>query len=259
MQFSPDRLLFFDYAGRYEKEIPMRALAGIKFRPKTLLAIGEMFYIQSAEWPMAKGDTNYIEVPHTILALNAVTFESRELSSFPTISYVQSSGDGETGSYEISSLLAVPFKRKYLAISHTSEYLVKIYDPVADKVLLVFRRAYERVEPEPPVGIERESLVIGGKRFLRPEQKFQNDVKVILTRGEEIWALTSTQDKSKGVLVDVFSGEGIFMDSFYLKLPKSALRQLRWPGDCALDGEFLWVAESENDDVCTIKKYRLGI
>lgn len=258
---SPDRLLFFDYAGRYEKEIPMRALTGRKYRPRTLLYRGGIFYIQSADLPMAKGDPDYIEVPHTILALNAATFESQELSSFPTISYVNTSGDGrQTGLFEISSFFAVPFGGQYLALSHTSEYLIKIYDPAADKVVREFRRAYERVKPEPPTEIEkRGNISVGGKRFIRPEQKFQNDVKVILTRGDEIWAVTSTKDKAKGILIDVFDGGGIFRDSFYLRLPEPALMQLGWPGFCTLDGDFLWVAESDDYDIYTIRKYRLGI
>jgi hypothetical protein len=256
---SPDRLLFFDYAGRYEKEIPMRALAGRKYRPRTLLYRGGIFYIQSADQPMAKGDPDYVEVPHTILALNAANFDSQELASFPTISYVNTSGDGrQTGLYEISSFFAVPFKGQYLALSHTSEYLIKIFDPAADRVIREFRRAYERVKPEPPTEIEKKgNMTIGGKRFIRPERKFQNDVKIILTRGDEIWAVTSTQDKPKGVLIDVFDGEGVFRDGFYLKLPEPALRHLRWPGYCTLDGDFLWVVEQDEDDICTIKKYRL--
>ncbi|MBE0711164.1 MAG: hypothetical protein IH583_02190 [Candidatus Aminicenantes bacterium] len=259
---SPDRLLFFDYAGRYEKEIPMRFLGASKFMPKALLALGAKFYIQSADQPRVEGEPDYVEVPHSILALDAATFESRELSSFPTISYViTGEGGRHTGLYQISSFFAVPYKGKYLALSHTSEYLIKIFDPAADKVIREFRRAYERVKPDPPTALEKiGNIKIGGKRYPRPEQKFQSDVKVILTRGDEIWTVTSTQDKSRGVLIDVFNGDGIFMDSFYLKLPDSALRQLRWSGYCTLDGDFLWVAESDDEnDIYTIKKYRLGI
>ena len=259
---SPDRLLFFDYAGRYEKEIPMRFLGASKFMPKALLALGAKFYIQSADQPRVEGEPDYVEVPHSILALDAATFESRELSSFPTISYViTGEGGRHTGLYQISSFFAVPYKGKYLALSHTSEYLIKIFDPAADKVIREFRRAYERVKPDPPTALEKiGNIKIGGKRYPRPEQKFQSDVKVILTRGDEIWTVTSTRDKSKGVLVDVFDGKGTFMDSFFLKLPEPALRQLRWSRYCALDGDFLWVAESDDEnDIYTIKKYRLGI
>ncbi|MBE3125851.1 MAG: hypothetical protein IMZ57_09350 [Acidobacteria bacterium] len=257
---SPNRLIFFDYAGKYEKEIPMRALTGNTYRPKTLLADGGKFYIQSADLPRVKGDPDYVDVPHTILALNAVTAESRELSSFSTRSYVITAAGGRsTGLYEISSFFVAPFKGKYLALSHTSEYLIKIYDPAADKVIREFHRVYERVKPEPPTEIDKKGQLIGGKRYPRPEQDFQSDVKVILTRGDEIWVVTSTKDKSKGVLIDVFDGEGVYRDCFYLILPVAALDELRWPGYCTLDGEFLWIVERAEDETATIKKYRVVI
>lgn len=256
---SPPRLVFFDYDGKYEKEIPIRSLAGPKFMPKTLLAYGERFYLQSADWPRAKGDPEFIEVPHSIIALDAKTSESRALSSFPIISYVISGADGESGLYEISSFLAVPFKGRYLVISHTNEYDIKIYDPSADKVIREFRRVYERVKPEPPTEIDKIGMKVGGKRYPRPAQKFQSDIKVILTRNDQIWAVTSTQDKSKGVLIDIFNGEGVFLDNFYLKLRGGAFRDLRWSKYCILDGDSLWVAESDEDDIFAIRKYRLGI
>jgi hypothetical protein len=80
-----------------------------------------------------------------------------------------------------------------------------------------------------------------------------------LTRGDEIWAVTSTKDKSKGVLVDVFDGEGVYRDSIYLKLPETALKSVLSPGSCALDGDFLWVVERSEDETFAIKKYRVVI
>ena len=134
------------------------------------------------------------------------------------------------------------------------------YDPAADELIREFRRAYERVKPEPLTGIDKiGNIRIGGKRYIRPEQKYQNDVKTILTRDNEIWAVTSTADESKGVLIDVFDDRGIYQDRFYLKLPRSALHYIGYPRYCALDGDFLWIVEQDEDDICTIKKYRLVI
>jgi hypothetical protein len=255
---SPSRLIFFDHAGRYQKEIPVRVLDGMTYRPKTLLANGAMFYIQSADMPRVQGDPDYVDVPHTILALDATTGGTRELSSFSTRSYVVTAGNS-TGLREISSFLAAPFKTKYLALSHTSEYLIKIYDPAQDKIVREFRRAYERVRSEPPTAIDLKGHLIGGKRYRFPGQKFQNDVKTILTRGNEIWAVTSTKDDSKGVLIDIFDERGVYQDCFYLKLPRSALYSMGFPQYCALDGGSLWVVERDDDDLCTIRKYRLAI
>jgi hypothetical protein len=254
LSYEPPKLVFFDYSGKYEKETPVRAEGSYKM--KTLLIEGGTIYIQTAEFPRVKGDPDYLEIPHTIVALSGATKEVRKLSSFSDRAFVVTSSSGrETGLYEMSTLITVPFKARYLALTHTGEYLLKIYDPAADKVVREFRRAYERVEPEEKTG----RLTVGGKRHERPKQRFECDVRNVLTRDDEIWAVTSTKDKSKGVLIDVFDGEGVYRDSFYLKLPEAAIKSILSPGSCALDGDFLWIVERSEDETVTIKKYRVGI
>jgi hypothetical protein len=251
---SPHRLLFFDYSGKYEKEVPVRAAGWYKM--KTLLFEGGTFYIQTAESPRVKGNPDYVDVPHTIIALNGATSEFRKLSSFSERAFVVTSSSGrQTSLFEISTFIAVPFKGKYLALTHTSEYLLKIYDPAADKVVRAFRRAYERVGPEEKEG----GFKIDGKRYEPPKQKFENDVRNVLARGNEIWAVTSTKDDSKGVLIDVFDGEGIYRDCFWLKLPEAALHYILYPDYCAIDGNFLWIVERSEDETVVIKKYRVVI
>jgi len=161
--------------------------------------------------------------------------------------------------FHITNLIAVPFGRDLLALAHTEEYLVKIFDPAANRVLKEFRRPYERVKPEPLTEEQKKGgMIINGKHYGPPERKYQTDVRNLLTRGDEIWAVTSTQDKAKGVLVDIFDGEGVYRDCFWLKLPDSARRSLLSPGQCALDGEFLWVVERSEDETFAIRKYRVA-
>ncbi|MBE3131802.1 MAG: 6-bladed beta-propeller [Acidobacteria bacterium] len=256
---SPHRLLFFDYSGKYEKEVPVRAAGWYKM--KTLLFKRGTFYIQTAESPRVKGNPDYVDVPHTIIALNGATSEFRKLSSLSERAFVVTSSSGrQTSLFEISTFIAVPFKGKYLALTHTSKYLLKIYDPAADKVVRAFRRAYERVKAEPLTEEQKKGgIIIDGKHYGPPELKFQNDIRNLFTRGQEIWAVTSTKDKAKGVLVDIFDGEGVYRDCFYLKLPEKAVTGGLSPGSCALDGDFLWIVERTEDETATIKKYRVVI
>ena len=255
---TPNKFLFFDYSGKYKREISARTET--RSMMTALLFQGEVFYIHAWEFPRVKGDPDYVDVPHAILALNEATGEFRTLASFPTKSFVVSSPSGSGGLFHISSLIAVPFQQKLLALSHTSEYLLKIYDPAADKVVREFRRAYEQVKSEPLTEEQKMGgIIIDGKHYGPPEQKFQNDIRNLLARGDEIWAVTSTKDKAKGVLIDVFDGEGVYRDSFYLTLPEAAIKSILSPGSCALDGDFLWVVERSEDETVTIKKYRVGI
>jgi len=254
----PNKLVFFDLAGKYERELPVRSET--RSMMTALLFHGGTFYFETREFPRVKGDPDYVDSPHSILAVNEATGEVKTLAAFSTRAFVASSPGGGGGMFDITSLIAVPFKERLLALNHTSEYLLKIYDPAAGKVVREFRRAYERVKGAPLTEAEKQGgLIIDGKHYTRPEQKFENDVKNVLPRGDEIWAATSTKDKVKGILIDVFDGEGIYRDCFWLKLPEAALKSVLSPGSCALDGDFLWVVERSEDKTFAIKKYRVVI
>jgi hypothetical protein len=252
----PSKLVFFDLAGQYEREIPVRGET--RTMMTALLYSGGAFYFETREFPRVKGDPDYVDSPHAILAVDEATGATKTLASFVTRAFVVTSPGGGGGMFDITNLIAIPFKKRLLALAHTEEYLIKIYDPAADEVVREFRRPYERVKPEPLTEAQKKGgLIINGKHYGPPELKYQNDVRNLLTRGDEIWAVTSTKDKAKGVVIDVFDGAGIYRDRFYLKLPEAALNSVLFPRQCALDGEFLWVVERSEDETFAIKKYRV--
>jgi 6-bladed beta-propeller len=258
----PDKIIFFEYSGRYKREIKAGVLPGSRrAMARIILALEGSYLLQSRDFPEFKGNAPYFEdVPETILSMDDETGEVRALQPFPTKKYALAAPDGGGATYDITALIAVPFKEKFLALVHSEEYLVKIFDPAANKILREFRRTYARVKPEPLTKEEKEGgAMIGNKPFRRPVLEFQNDIQNILTRDGEIWAMTSTKDKSKGVLIDTFDGEGIYQDCFWLNLPEAARKSLLTPGQCVLDGEFLWVVERTEDETFTIKKYRVAI
>jgi hypothetical protein len=259
---QPDKLILFDYAGKYEREIPVGSLPEF-IRPQTelLLAHGKDYYLHAWDLPQFKGvDPVWMDFPQMIISLNETTGGVERLATFLTKTYALAAPGGGGGFYDITVLIAVPFKEKYLALTHTQEYLLKIYDPAANRVVREFRRRYERAKPEPLTEEQkRGGVLIGNKSFGPPELKYQNDIRNLLARGNEIWAVTSTNDKTKGVLVDVFDGNGIYRDCFWLKLPEPALGSILSPGQCALDDEFLWAVERAADETFSIKKYRIAI
>jgi hypothetical protein len=254
----PGKLVYFDKSGRYEKEIAIR-----REGRRLLSLIGWQagrFYFDSWEFPRTTGDPDVVDNPRTIIAVSEPDGAVMSLATFVTRSYVVTSPGGGGGMFDVTTLVATPFQDKLLALTHTEDYLIKLYDPGANKVVREFRRAYARVKGIPLTEAEKKGGIrINDKHYTRPERKFENDVKNLLVRGGEIWALTSTKDTAKGILIDVFDGEGIYRDCFWLNLPEPARRSLALPGQCALDGEFLWVVEKAEDETCTIKKYRVGI
>jgi hypothetical protein len=252
----PNKLVYFDRTGRYEKEIAVRSAGG----RASLSLIGYQagrFYFESGEFPRTTGDPDVVDNPRTIVAANEADGSVTSLATFVTRAWVVTSPAGGGGMFTITSLVAVPFGGNLIALTHTEDYLIKLYDPAANKVVREFRRAYERIKGIPLTEAEKKGgILINNKHYTRPERKYENDIKNLLVRDDRIWAVTSTKDKAKGVLIDVFDGDGVYQDCFWLKLPEPALASLLSPGFCALDGEFLWVVERADDDTSSIKKYR---
>jgi hypothetical protein len=204
------------------------------------------------------GEAYFAETSQRLLAMANATGEVRDLTAFPTRIYALAAPSGGGASYDVTSLIAIPFKKTHVALTHTEDYRLKIFDPSANKVIREFRRVYERVKPAPLTDEQRMGgAMIGNKPFRPPVLDFENDVKNLLARDSEIWAVTSTKDKAKGVLIDVFDGDGIYQDCFWLRLPEPAVDSLLSPGQCALDGEFLWVVEQAEDETSSIRKYRI--
>jgi hypothetical protein len=253
----PSKLVYFSPSGRYEKEIAVRA------EGRTSLSLigyqAGRFYFEAGEFPRTTGDPDFVDNPRTIVAVSEPDSTIHPLSTFVTRAWVVTSPGGGGGMFDITNLIAVPFQKKFLALIHTEDYLIKIYDPEADKVVKEFRRTYARVKGEPLTETEKKGgIILNGKHYSRPERKFENDVKNLMARNGEIWAVTSTKDKAKGVFIDVFDGEGVYRDCFWLKLTQPAQGSLLSPGQCALDGEYLWVVERAEDETFAIKKYRIG-
>lgn len=252
---SPDKLVFFDRTGRFEKEIPVRPEGRSGLTPIGYQA--GRFYFKWSEFPTVSGGPSFIDNPQLLLAVGEADGSIATLATFVTRAFVVAA-DGGGGMFDITSLIAAPFQGRDLALVHTGDYLIKLYDPAAGAVVREFRRDYPRVKGEPLTEAEKKGgIIINGKHYTRPERKFENDIKNLLARQDGIWVVTSTKDKDKGILIDVFDEKGVYRDCFWLKLQEAALTSLGSPGQCVLDGDLLWVVERAEDETSTIRKYRV--
>jgi hypothetical protein len=109
-----------------------------------------------------------------------------------------------------------------LYVSHTSRYAIKQVNLAKEKITAIFKRNYSAVAYQKP---EKERTA----RSMNPSPpKFFNDIQTLFFHNNRLLVLTSTFDKKRGVLVDVFSKEGKYLDNFYLPLKQvKSVHQLK--------------------------------
>lgn len=101
-----------------------------------------------------------------------------------------------------------------LFVSNSRQYNIKRVDLAKEIIAGEFNRKYTSV-------VYQKKKQEKGVRVLNPSPpEFFNDVRKLYFHNDRLWVLTSTIEKEKGVLVDIFSREGKYMDNFYLPLPQ---------------------------------------
>ena len=152
-------------------------------------------------------------------------------------------GERSVSSMSISRVQSFQDKKNEVYLFHTPEYLVKVLDLERVEVIRSFRRKYRRIERE------RKSERL---------PKYQNDIYWLLLSPGRVWVVTSTFEQQKGLLVDVFSREGQYLDNFYLPILGAKQNDWIYAPMTFVDGH-LFVIEREEDELFSVVKYSLPI
>lgn len=150
---------------------------------------------------------------------------------------------------------AIPYKKKYLTIFHTQNYLIKLFDLEENQIIRIFNRKYKRVE------YKHEKKAIEETRpsvyTLGLPTDYHNDIQKLFLHKDNLWVLTSTIDMKKGNLVDAFNMDGQYINNFYLPLPKSIKLKDLNHHPITISEDFLFIVEHDENDVPVIVKYRI--
>jgi hypothetical protein len=117
---------------------------------------------------------------------------------------------------------------RYLFVNNTAEYELSMLDLSTGKIVRIFKRKYKRIEHV----LRRGEAEFNKKyNFKRP---YEADIRGLCVFGDRLWVKTSTEDKAKGTLYDVYSYDGIYQDAFFLKKNLISLQRgslLTWETD----------------------------
>jgi hypothetical protein len=156
----------------------------------------------------------------------------------------------------IAEFLAEPYKDKYLVICHAEEYKLRLFNLDQKTMIRDFGREYRRVrfKQDDSGRVEIRPEVF---RFAPPVEHL-NDVQQLFIRSDYIWVMTSTIEPEKGVLFDVFNEQGEYVDHFYLPLQQSVIAEALEDLPLTFQGDDMYVAEYDEDDLPSIVKYRIA-
>ncbi len=101
-----------------------------------------------------------------------------------------------------------------LYVSHTGEYQVVKIDTATRQVVLRFGREYPRVVAKEP---QQHKEII--ERYNPPLKQFEHDISAMFPVDGNLWVVTSTRAPNGAPLVDVFDGQGAYIDSFFIDPP----------------------------------------
>ena len=152
-------------------------------------------------------------------------------------------------SSSISRMTAAWAGDRDVFLFHSPQYLIKHLDLGTGQIVRSFRREYDRVKYD----------LKATKHY--PEElipKYHNDLCRLLWNKDRLWAVTSTIDPKKGILVDVFNREGKYLDNFYLPLFKIRRNNPQYYAPMAIHGNFLYLLEADEDDLISLIKYEIG-
>jgi len=245
------KILWFGFNGKYIKEFK---IIGLPIFSRLHLIHGDTYYFFGNMIPSTEGKPSVIDVSYDLFSVAEEGVVVEKLTSFPVESFAISAGGGGAMA-SIAEMTTVPYKGKYLILSHTQDYLLKIYDVEARKIVRSFKRKYRRVEL--PKGRRiGEVIGVGGKTYRAP-RKYLNDIAKLFIIHDHIWVMTSIVDKKKGVLIDVFDFNGRYIDNFYLKFPGEIDSILIGYRQMTIYDGYLYEIVKNEDETFSIVKYRI--
>lgn len=242
---GPLKILHMDYKGQVMKELGLPK--GTMFRELLNYRNGTYYFYEDKR-PRLEGGAKWMDVSQAIVAVSDEGNTVADLASFPSRRFVTVLPGGVTSQTLFSSLIIVLFGDTKYLLTHSPEYLAKLFDVDKKEVVCQFRRNYKRVKR--PSGLTGGVRGPGGAGPEPPE--YLNDITGLHVTGDQFFVQTSTVDKKNGILMDVFNSEGRYIDNFYLKYSNKDLEP-RNPGKrLTFAGDYVFIAIKK----CSLVGYR---
>ncbi|UCE41641.1 MAG: 6-bladed beta-propeller [Candidatus Aminicenantes bacterium] len=214
------KIMFLTQGGELMSELKLR-IPGID---SFLTKYGENYIFFKSTPPETKGVPEIVELAENLISVKPDGESLNHIMAFPRPYMIMKAGNNSFIN-PWAGLHKCFRDDDTVFISHTPEYMIKLFSLKKKRVLFQFFRDYERVKPNKETkkfvpGGNYGKISIGGAWFEPPVAKYHLDIQKMFQVKDKLWVITSTVDKKKGILVDVFDREGNYVDNFYLSYPE---------------------------------------
>ena len=234
---NPRKIIHFNNVGNLIEEFSFRSE---DYRGFYGVVDGCFVFSKTIYPPVEERKPKLHDIKHLIFLVYSDGKVKKESSVFPVKQFL----GPNYGKSWASFYAAISWDNKYLYVSHACEYEIDLLDINKGVVIRSFYRKYPRIKYKMKYPGEEEF----DKKHNAPKKKFEDDVFGLYLCKGNLWVETSTKDKNKGDLFDVFNEQGQFVDSFYIDLKGSLL---------AVYEDTIFVKETDEEENIQIVKYKI--
>ncbi len=255
----PTKLLLMNHDGALGREFRLKGNSGLSF----FVGRSEKeFYFYTREFDFAKARTGVSEQKisffHSDPEGNVTKWDLPVSTRIAMLKRTSKNRSFIAMDY-IERLLIASDEPTVMYMAHTERYLLKKLDLKTKTFTLMFRRSYKPAvftqRPRPP----RED---GQPRPAGPQDQYDreyyNDIYKLAMYKGRLWVITSTFEKGKGFVVDVFDKTGKLVDCFYMLLPGVTRPDTLIDRPLIISGDFLYTIEPDEEDTPTVVKYKIS-
>lgn len=192
------------------------------------------------------GKEGIISINHNLYVVDKDGTANKSGLNFPTMTSLVR-GRGYTSYQIINKLIWASSNSRFLYICHTPDYSIKLLDLMGIEIVSVLKKDYKRIKVDD--SDER-------KKWYPVE--FHNDIQKLLLHKTKLWVVTSTIQKNKGILVDVYTSSGNLIDKFYLPIKYSRLDGILFWSMTISDDDLFMFKENE-DNTLSLVKYNIPV
>jgi hypothetical protein len=225
-----------DFNGVFQEQI---SLANKNYNDFVGVVPDGFLFLKMVWPPLSERTGKLMAVLHTVALVARDGSERRDVATFKPRRFLFPQG---MMSWDSSIIVPSP-DAKLLYAFNGRDYLIEIVDLATGAVIKRFNRAYPKVPH-----VEQKREIDFRKKYGTPKKEYEPDVNNLYPVGEHLWVETSTDDKTKGRLIDVFDKDGRFLDSFYLGAGRTLM---------AVREDAVFCLEKNEDETITIVKYRI--